>query len=83
MGLRVVGADRDDGDAAIGVLAGDRVDAVLPREHVRAVIAELDQDEHVGPRVVRQRVPAIVDAGKVELGDCLQRDAGHVSASLI
>ena len=75
----VVRVDRDDPDAAVGVLALERVDAPLPREHVRAVVARLDEDEDGDVGVLVERVIAPVDAGQVEGRGGL--DHAHAKAS--
>ena len=75
----VVRVDGDDPDATVGELTLELVDPALPGEHVRAVVARLDEDEHRRVGVLLERVVAAVDAGKVE-GRCGGRSA-HVRAS--
>ena len=67
VGVRVVGVDRDDLSRPRRVLPrASSVDALLPREHVGAVVARLDEDETGASHVLGERVVAPVDAREVE-----------------
>ena len=67
-GVRVVGIDGDHGYAAIAVIGGKLLDALLIHLRDGAVIAGEDQDQHFAGAVFGQVVELAVDAGQVEIG---------------
>ena len=68
MGGRVVGADRDGDDPAVGVLARDVVEALLPRPDVRAVVAPEGHDHRGRARGILEGGLAAVRGGQPEAG---------------
>ena len=80
----VVRVDGDECDAPIGIVACGGIHPAFPCLHVRAVVARLDQDEHLGVRVVGERMRLPVDSGKLEGRRNQRGNTGHCrSASLI
>ena len=61
----VVGVDLEEAHAAIGVVAGDGLEALVPRERVRAVVAGED-DDRGGCAVDVQRRRVSVGVGQRE-----------------
>ena len=81
MARDIVRRDRDDANAALGVVPLDCDQPALPRLDVGAVVARLDEHERRGVAVVVERVVAPVDAGQAELRRGLGKGGAHVSAS--